>query len=94
MRLFPPANRRQEDLNQFHRDRTLDLRRKRRASRLVNQAASAAVLGRPGQGPGFLGKDRAGFGPGMPGMGGMAGPRISLADLIDLLEQKQAAMRH
>jgi hypothetical protein len=53
--------------------------------------------GQPGQGSGFPGQNPGNFGPGMPGMSGMAGmggPRMSLADLVDLLEQKQAAMRH
>jgi hypothetical protein len=59
--------------------------------------------GQPGQNPGFQGQGNGfpgqgpgNFGPGMPGPGGMGmgGPRLSLADLIELLEQKQAAMRH
>jgi hypothetical protein len=48
--------------------------------------------GQPGQGQGFPGQQRGRAGQGMPGMG-FGGPRISLADLVDLLEQKQAAMR-
>lgn len=47
----------------------------------------------PGQGRPFPGQGPRRFGQPMPGFG-MGGPRISLADLIDLLEQKQAAMRH
>jgi hypothetical protein len=51
--------------------------------------------GQPGQGQGFPGQQPGRAGQrmqGMPGMG-FGGPRISLADLVDLLEQKQAAMR-
>jgi hypothetical protein len=58
------------------------------------------VQPQPGQAPGFFGnfapfpgQTPGNFAPGMPGMPGMGGPRMSLADLIDLLEQKQAAMR-
>ncbi|MCW3094487.1 MAG: hypothetical protein JWL77_105 [Chthonomonadaceae bacterium] len=48
--------------------------------------------GQPGQGQGFPGQQPGRAGQGMPGMG-FGGPRISLTDLVDLLEQKQAAMR-
>ena len=43
------------------------------------QATSMEMPGTPGM-------------PGMPGMG-FGGPQISLTDLVELLEQKQAAMR-